>query len=61
MKEPKKRRFKVYVDCGHAGSTPHEQIIEFDAGTSSEEIDATCEEVLNTLIGNYLYTGWDEI
>lgn len=55
------RRFVVYLDKQIPGQGPVEEILEFPADATEDEINAECEDCLNTMIANELSTGWDEI
>lgn len=55
------RKFIVYLDKRVARSEPVEEILEFSDDTTEEEIDEACQECLDVMITNELYTGWDEI
>lgn len=55
------RRFEVYLDKQVAGSEPSVEILEFDDDATDEEIQEECAECLQTMIGNELDTGWNEV
>jgi hypothetical protein len=55
------RRFLVFLDKNLAGSEPSEETLEFDDDTPEEEIELACQECLDTMIGNEIHTGWEEI
>jgi hypothetical protein len=57
----KMRKFKVWAGCGHSGVEPHEVEMEFDGGTPQKEIDRDLQDCVDTLIGNYFDTGWEEV
>lgn len=51
----RKRTFEVWIDVGVPGKDPHTELVEVPAG---EDADEVCAEVLDTMIGNHLDTGW---
>lgn len=55
------RKFEVFLDKKLAGVDQTTEIIEFPDDASDKEIEETCNEVLQSMIENELYTGWDEI
>lgn len=55
------RRFKVWIDCDHAASDGHEDIVEMPDNATDEECDAECHDALDALLGNHYDTGWNEI
>jgi hypothetical protein len=49
------RTFEVWIDVGVPGKSPHTETVEVPAG---EDADEVCAEVLDTMIGSHLDTGW---
>lgn len=55
------RVFRIWLDKMFAGSQPSYTVISLPAGTSDSEAQAECAAALDTLIGNELDTGWEEL
>jgi hypothetical protein len=55
------RKFVVFLNKKVARCSQTEQILEFEDNASDEEIEEACQDCLDTMIENDLYTGWDEI
>ena len=55
------RRFVVFLDKNVPSVSPSYCLVELPAGTADEECDETCRDVLDTMIGNEIHTGWDEL
>ena len=55
------RRYLVYLDKNVVGIEPDEELLEFSATASDEDIEVACADALDTLIGNNLDTGWVEL
>lgn len=55
------RKFRVWLGKNVVGEEPSEEVLEFPDGTSDKECEEACADCLETMIGNELDTGWDEI
>lgn len=55
------RRFLVYLDKQVPGLDPSREVVEVPDNASDEEVDEACRDVLDTMIGNELDTGWVEL
>lgn len=60
-KNSKPRRFEVWIDKGICGADTITEIVEMPAGSTDEECEKACASMLDTMIGNELDTGWQEI
>lgn len=55
------RRFEVYLDRKIPGVGPETCIVEMPDSATDSECEEACRESLDGLIGNELYSGWDEL
>ncbi len=51
------RRFCVWLDYTRAGFSTEEEFVDVPAG---EDADELCKEALDSLIDNFIDTGWAE-
>ncbi len=55
------RRFEVWLDKQVAGGDPSIEIVEMPDNATDEECEEACRDCLDTMIGNLLDTGWNEL
>ncbi|MDO8641894.1 MAG: hypothetical protein Q7R33_10250 [Nitrosarchaeum sp.] len=55
------KRYLVFLDKNVIGVETTQEILEFEDDASQEKIEDACADCLDTLIGNELDTGWNEL
>ena len=55
------RRFKVWLDKNIPGVETSYETVEMPDDATDEECEEECASCLDTMIGNVLDTGWEEV
>jgi len=55
------KKFLIWVDKQVHNTEPINEIVFFEDGTSDEEIEESCEEIINSIIQNEIDAGFVEL